>query len=38
MSNEEYIQLIVFILKRIKDNKMLESIFYVIQKIAGTGL
>ncbi len=33
MSNEEYKKIIIELVKRINDSRLLESIFYIIQKL-----
>lgn len=37
MTNEDYKKLINELLKPIEDNKLLEALFYVIQKLVGRG-
>ena len=37
MTNEDYKKLIDELLKPIEDNKLLEALFYVIQKLVGRG-
>lgn len=37
MTNEDYKKLINELLKQIEDNKLLEALFYVIQKLVGRG-
>ena len=37
MTNEDYKKLIIELLKPLEDNKLLESLFYVIQKLVGRG-
>lgn len=34
----DYKELIISLIQKIDDNKLLESIFYIIQKIIGRGI
>jgi|GEM_PF-5849164 hypothetical protein len=37
MSNEDYKEIIIELIKNMTDNETLRSLFYIIQKIVGRG-